>query len=77
MITLTLTDQAASLLKDALELQAKAIAGAKLYTGTAAIKEFNLTRATLPHIPPTYLPGRSKPLYSATSIVNYLKSRER
>jgi hypothetical protein len=74
-MTITLTEQAAVHLQAALETQAKDIAGAKLYTGTDAIKTFGLTRKSLTQLPVTMLPGRTKPLYSASSIVSYIKSR--
>lgn len=74
-MTITLTEQAAVHLQAALEKQAKEIAGAKLYTGTDAIQTFGLTRKALGQISPTMLPGRTKPLYSATAIVSYIKSR--
>jgi len=77
MITLTLTDQAASLLKDALETQAKAIAGAKLYTAKEAMKDFNLPRSAISYITPTILPGKANHLFAAEDIISFIKSRKR
>lgn len=67
---------ASELFEEAINRQAAEIAQCRLYDGTAAIKEFRLTRAALRHISETYLPGRVKPLYSARAIHDYLVSRE-
>lgn len=74
-MTLTLTEEAAAAFQAALDKQARVIAEAKLYTGTEAIKTFGLTRKALAQVPTTYLPGRTKPLYSAVSITSYITHR--
>jgi len=70
-----LGEELADAIKVALAAKAAEIAGAHLYTGTAAIKTFGITRASLGKVAPTLLPGRSKPLYSAAAITSFLSSR--
>ena len=77
MITLTLTDQAASLLTVALEAQAKAIAGAKLYTAKEAMKDFNLPRSAFAYITPTILPGKANHLFAAEDIISFIQYHKR
>lgn len=75
-MNLHLDPEAEAFFKEALEKEAREIARARLYDGSAAVSAFGITRHTLSHIPPTYLPGRRKPLYSARSITAYLAARE-
>lgn len=75
-MTITLPPEAEAHFKASLEKEARELAHARLYNGSEAVKAFGITRSSLPHIPATYLPGRSKPMYAARAILNFLKNRE-
>jgi hypothetical protein len=75
-VILHLDPEAESFFKAALEKEAREIAQAQLFDGSAAVKQFGITRHALSHISPTYLPGRRKPMFSARAILHFLQSNE-
>jgi len=76
MMTFTLPADASAILDAAIAREAAGIASARLYNAQDAASVFGITRSALKHLPRTMLPGRTKPLYSARAVADYLASRE-
>lgn len=72
-MNIQLTGDALDLFNATIIEQAETVAAAKLYNAGEACKIFGMTRASLLYLPRTMLPGRTKPLYSAAAICDYLQ----